>query len=115
MILHVVSARYRGEYKIWLSFNNGTSGMVDLGGSLCGSMFKPLKDKRLFKKLHVDPELGTIVWENGADLAPEYLKGLLAAYPKCKSKSTLQPRKLARKKSELSSRSFRPAKKALAR
>jgi len=32
-----------------------------------------LKDIQLFQKFRVDPELETVAWENGADLAPEFL------------------------------------------
>ncbi len=31
------------------------------------------KDKNKFKSFKVDPILETIVWKNGADLAPEFL------------------------------------------
>ncbi|MBN2464849.1 DUF2442 domain-containing protein [candidate division WOR-3 bacterium] len=37
------------------------------------ALFAPLKDRAKFAALRLDPELGTIVWENGADLAPEFL------------------------------------------
>jgi hypothetical protein len=36
-------------------------------------MFEPLKDKAIFSKVKVDEDLETITWENGADLAPEFL------------------------------------------
>ena len=36
-------------------------------------MFEPLKDPDVFRALRVDEELRTIVWPNGADLAPEYI------------------------------------------
>jgi hypothetical protein len=36
-------------------------------------MFAPLKDRAKFAAFKLNPELGTIVWENGADLAPEFL------------------------------------------
>jgi ribosomal protein L31E len=36
-------------------------------------MFAPLKDPARFKAFRVDPELETVVWENGADFAPEFL------------------------------------------
>ncbi|MBL4911207.1 MAG: DUF2442 domain-containing protein [Alteromonadaceae bacterium] len=39
-------------------------------------MFEPLKNISVFSKVAVDPELETVVWPNGADLAPEYLKEL---------------------------------------
>jgi hypothetical protein len=36
-------------------------------------VFEPLKDREIFRRFTVDPEAGTLVWENGADLAPESL------------------------------------------
>ena len=73
MILHVKEAKYRHDYVIWLRFNDGAEGEVDLAGELEGEVFGPLKDINKFKSFKVDPILGTIVWENGADLAPEFL------------------------------------------
>ncbi|WP_445768349.1 DUF2442 domain-containing protein [Rheinheimera sp.] len=43
---------------------------------LNGPVFEPLKEITVFRKVSVDPELETVVWPNGADLAPEFLKGL---------------------------------------
>lgn len=73
MILHVCEARYLHDYVIWLRFNNGAEGEIDLESELEGEVFGPLKDIDVFKSFRVDPELETIVWENGADLAPEFL------------------------------------------
>ena len=36
-------------------------------------MFAPLKKIDDFVKFHVDPDIETIVWDNGADFAPEFL------------------------------------------
>jgi hypothetical protein len=36
-------------------------------------MFEPLRDVSYFARVVVDPELGTVVWPNGADLAPDVL------------------------------------------
>src|SRR5205814_8859416 len=33
-------------------------------------VFEPLRDVREFQRVYVDPEAGTIVWLNGADLDP---------------------------------------------
>lgn len=73
MILHVIEARYLHDFVIWLRFNDGAEGEIDLSGELEGEVFGPLRNIEEFKKFKVDPELGTIVWENGADLAPEFL------------------------------------------
>ena len=73
MILHVKKAKYLHSYVIWLRFNDGIEGEVDLKDELEGEIFGPLKNEKLFKSFKVDPILETIVWENGADLAPEFL------------------------------------------
>jgi len=75
-MLHVKAAKYLSNFKLWVSFDDGSSGEVDLSNSLNGPIFEPLKDEKLFSKVAVDPELETVVWPNGADLAPEYLKDL---------------------------------------
>ncbi len=73
MFLHVTKAKYIKDYKVEVSFNNGRKGVADLFEALRGPIFEPLKDKSIFANLHVDEELATIVWPNGADLAPEYI------------------------------------------
>jgi hypothetical protein len=73
MILHVVEAKYQHDYVIWLKFNDGAEGEVDLRNELDGEVFGPLKDSALFKSFKADPVLGTIAWDNGADIAPEFL------------------------------------------
>jgi hypothetical protein len=46
---------------------------VDIEPLLYGEMFEPLRDFARFAEVTVDPELGTVVWPNGADLSPEFL------------------------------------------
>jgi len=73
VILHVKEARHVRDYVIWLRFNDGAEGEIDLAGELQGPIFEPLRDPEAFKRFRVDSLLETIVWENGADLAPEFL------------------------------------------
>ena len=73
-MLHVIEAKYIADYKVWLAFDDNSSGVVDLTNYLKGVVFRPLKDKKLFAKFWLDPELETITWPNGADFAPEFLK-----------------------------------------
>lgn len=73
MIRHIKEARYLHDYTIWLRFDNGAIGEIDLREELHGEVFEPLKDPVKFKSFRVDPELETIVWDNGADMSPEFL------------------------------------------
>lgn len=69
----VVEVRHVRDYVIWLRFQDGTCGEVDIAPSFRGPVFEPLRDFAYFKQVRVDPEIGTIVWPNGADVAPETL------------------------------------------
>ena len=71
MFLEVLNAKYLGDYKIDIIFNNGVSKTVDLSDKLNGSIFEPLKDKVYFQSFTI--RYNTIEWNNGADFAPEYL------------------------------------------
>jgi len=73
MAVWVTRARHVGGFRLWLEFNDGVAGEVDLGDRLFGEVFEPLRDPALFAQARVDPELDTVVWPNGADFAPEFL------------------------------------------
>jgi hypothetical protein len=72
MFLHVVEARYVRDYTVWLRFSDGVCGEVDLADELHGPIFEPLRDMSEFKRFRI--ALHTLSWENGADLAPEFLR-----------------------------------------
>ena len=80
----VVRATYDGGFRIRLTFNDGLQGSVDLESWLEGPIFEPLKDRTYFERFFVDG--GTVVWPNGADIAPETL------YEALKSATAAQPR-----------------------
>ena len=73
MILHLKEATYLHDYVLWIRFNNGAEGEIDLSDELEGEVFGPLKDLDVFQSFTVDPVLETVVWGNGADFAPEFL------------------------------------------
>jgi hypothetical protein len=73
MKYHVMSAEYVSGYVIRLKFRDGTAGEIDLSAELTGPMFEPLRKIESFKQFKVDPVFHTLVWANGADLAPEFL------------------------------------------
>lgn len=73
MNYHIVEARYVGGYVVWLRFRDGTAGEIDLASELHGPVFEPLKDPVVFRAFQIHPEFHTLVWANGADIAPEFL------------------------------------------
>jgi uncharacterized protein len=73
MDYHVVDAKQISGYVLRLKFRDGTEGEIDLEPELYGAMFAALKDPDQFKLFRLDPEFHTLVWPNGADLAPEFL------------------------------------------
>ena len=77
-MLHVTDAKHISGKVVWVSFDDGASGEIDLSDHLLGPVFEILKDDLEFSKLVLDEELETIVWPNGADFAPEFLRNLLS-------------------------------------
>jgi hypothetical protein len=69
----VMSAHHVKGTVLYLEFRDGISGEVDLAPALEGPVFHPLKDPGFFARFSVHPEFHTLVWPNGADLAPEWL------------------------------------------
>jgi hypothetical protein len=70
MIVRLLEASHRGDHRVWLRFDDGTSGEVDLGLELDGEVFEPLRDPTYFARFVVAE---TLTWPNGADFAPEFL------------------------------------------
>jgi hypothetical protein len=73
MLPKLREVKYQGDYLIWLKFEDGVEGEVNLESELWGAVFEVLKDKAHFAEFSLDGELETIVWPNGADFAPEFL------------------------------------------
>ena len=72
MLKDVVSAKVIADYRLNLRFEDGVEGVLD---------FEPLRDPAYFAMVRVDPELGTVVWPNGADLDPDVLSSRLTGLP----------------------------------
>ena len=77
--LHINQARHLNDFKIWVSFNDGTEGSVDLQDDLEGSIFEPLKDPEYFRSFKLEGH--TLSWPNGADFAPEFIHSTLLHNP----------------------------------
>ena len=73
LVAHHVTVDVVGDHRLRLLFNDGTAGDVDLSTMEWKGVFEPLRDQGYFAQAKVDPEAATVVWPNGADLAPETL------------------------------------------
>lgn len=74
--MHLCSVKdvaYVSEYKLLLTFDDGSVRLVDLQDHLKGRVFEPLLDIDYFRTVRTDPDLDTIVWDNGADISPGFL------------------------------------------
>lgn len=91
----VVRAESRGDFRIHVTFNDGSDNTIEFRQWLDGPMFEPLKDLEYFKRFFVDG--GTIVWPNGADIAPETLYAVPGR--KARPDHRLQPAKARRRSS----------------
>jgi hypothetical protein len=61
-------------FAVRVRFEDSTTAEIDLSYLLdYGGVFEPLRDPTYFRQLRADPDAGTIVWPNEADIAPETL------------------------------------------
>lgn len=77
IILHTTEVTPLPGYRLFLRFNNGEAGEVDLSQELDGDAFAALQDPLQFATAYQHPVMQTVAWANGADLAPEFLLELM--------------------------------------
>ncbi len=72
-MVKLIEAGYVMNCIVRLRFDDGATGEIDLSDRLYGPVFEPLQDSEYFQTFQVHPELHTLVWPNGADVASEFL------------------------------------------
>ena len=80
MVPDVVELEALPGRRLRLAFSDGLRGVVDIDEIVAEyvGVFAPLTSDEYFNQARLDPELGTVVWPNGADLAPEALHAAVA-------------------------------------
>lgn len=74
-LIDVIKAEVLDDYKLRLQFEDGVIGIIDISKHIpFKGVFSRLNDKVYFAKVVVNPDIGTICWENGADLSPTFLR-----------------------------------------
>jgi hypothetical protein len=82
MLHDVVEARAVAGSRVFVRFDDGVAGEVDLARLVTfDGVFTPLRDAARVAELRVNPDTGTIEWPNGADIAPETLYEALRVPP----------------------------------
>jgi len=74
----VTAARALANYRLWVRFDDGVEGEVDLRDFVMNDQRPIVTALRVpdgFASIRVEHD--TVVWENGFDLAPEYLRAHL--------------------------------------
>lgn len=75
--VYIKEAKYLGEFRVFLRFNDGKAGEVDLKDTVYKhAAASPLRKPQSFAQFHLDP-WPTLAWDCGFDVAPETL------YEKC--------------------------------
>ena len=69
----VTAAEVVGPTSLVVTFDDGTRRRVNLEPLLVGPVFAPLHDPAYFRNARASKAAGTVVWPNGADIAPETL------------------------------------------
>lgn len=83
MLHDVVAVEPLENYRLRLRFDDGSEGEIEVTALVpLEGVFAALRDAALFRAVRVDPELGTIVWPNGADLDPDVLYATVRGLPR---------------------------------
>ena len=65
---------YLSEYKVLLTLEDGSLRQPEFSAApRTENYLRPLKDISNFKSVHLNSDLDTIVWKNGADMSPDFL------------------------------------------
>jgi len=74
----IVHLEARPPYRLYVEFEDGVRGEVDMAQRLKGPVFEALRDPAYFALVTLD-ELGVPVWPNGTDVAPDTLHARIVA------------------------------------
>lgn len=82
MLQDVVYVKSLGDFLLLIRFEDGVEGQINVAGLVdFRGVFAPLQERAFFEQVRVEPDLGTIVWPNGADLDPVVLYSLVTGEP----------------------------------
>ena len=72
-LVPITGAEVIGDHQLRLTFADGLIGDINFAGRNWRGVSEPLADSGFFAQVRIDPEIRTVVWPNGYDMAPETL------------------------------------------
>jgi hypothetical protein len=70
---YITDVEIDSGFKLALQFEDGCWRVADLEEHLRGEVFEPLRDLSFFRTAKLNEDIDTVVWENGADMSPDFL------------------------------------------
>jgi hypothetical protein len=78
MLKDILSVQAIQPHQLYLQFEDGVEGTIHLNQIIeFSGVFAALRDPDYFATVQLDPEIGTIGWQNGADLDPDVLYSIV--------------------------------------
>lgn len=81
MLYRILHAEAKPGYRLWIRFEDGVEGEVDLTHLVGRGVFAAWRDEARFREVFIDPETGTVAWPGDIDLAPDALHDKLVGVP----------------------------------
>jgi len=66
--VRIVACEAKPRYHVWLCFDDGLEGEVDLVDLVGKGVFEPLESVDFFNQVRVDPRTDALTWGEGIDL-----------------------------------------------
>ena len=70
---YITEVEHETGYILRLRFDDGSLRRVDLADHLDGEVFEPLRVAGRFRTARLNADIDTVVWDNGADMSPDFL------------------------------------------
>jgi len=79
MLKDIIEVKPLQDYQLYLKFEDNQEGVIDISKIIeFTGIFAPLKNLDYFQSGKINPEWGTIYWDNGADLDPNVLYSVIS-------------------------------------
>lgn len=74
----IVACTPKSHYRVWIRFDDGLEGEVDLNHLVGQGVFEAWKSVDFFNQVRVDPKTDTLTWGDEIDLDPHVLRESLS-------------------------------------